>query len=77
MSKIISATRLELLSRESKGDGSECRDRILAVFDEIRKQERRRIAEKLEKRDFCVFTSTNDCIGDCVGHIEQWLELNE
>ena len=59
----------------------EHKEELSALIEKIRqdgaRKERRRIAEKLEKRDFCVFTSTNDCISDCVRHIEQWLELNE
>jgi len=56
---------------------SDYKEELSALVERIKqdgaKEERRRIAEKLRERSFCVYASTNECISDCVRHIEQWL----
>ena len=61
---------------------SDYKEELSALVEKIRqdgaKEERRRIVEKLERKDFCVFKS--ECRGaspeNCLEHIYEWLDAD-
>jgi len=56
---------------------SDYKEELSALVEKIKQVsmegEYRRIAKKLEQRQFCVTDLRGDCINNCIRHIEEWL----